>query len=70
MCTGNCNGGGMKFTSKSNGHSMVGAGRNPFATKSSMPKGWNLPRGGMSTQNMGGGFGTPMVRMSFSSRNR
>lgn len=70
MCMGNCNGGGMKFTSKSGGNHMAGAGRNPFTTKTSMPKGWNLPRGGLSTQNFSGSFGNPMVRMSFSGKNR
>lgn len=67
MCMGNCNGSGMKFHSKSN--SMAGAGRNPFTTKGSMPKGWNVPTGGtIKVGSTMGGFGTPSVRMSFSGR--
>lgn len=69
MCMpgGNC-GGGMKSSFKSGGNRMAGAGRNPFTTKTNMPSGWNLPRGGMSSQNMGGSFGNPMVRISFGRR--
>lgn len=68
MCMGNCTGSGMKSSFKSGGNQMRGAGRNPFTTKTNMPSGWNLPRGGMTSQNMGGTFGNPMVRISFSGR--